>query len=532
MTVAEYIVKRIEGTGVKHVFMVNGGGAMYLNDAFSRSEKITPIYCHHEQACAMAAVGYSKYRNGLAVVVTSTGCGSTNAITGLLDAWQDGCPVLFISGNVNVADTEKVGIGKKRKHGVQGANIIELVTPITKRAISIDKPITILRELDSIILTCRNELAPCWIDVPLDIQRSEVDTLNNFDDIFEAIRNAERPIVVAGNGLAQFREEFKEFIEVTEIPFTCTYLTIDLLPSDNFWNIGRLGTKGDRAGNYAVRRADVIIVLGSSLTVPVVGYGDDFGNGAKVLNINTDEGLNLSYFFRRITSCLEDYKAPKEWQYQCNVWKQQWPVFKEEYRDVSKGINIYYLLEKIHEHSPDDAVIVSDAGSAYYATSQAYKIKGTQRYVTSGGQADMGFSLPAAIGAALSSGKGVIALTGDGSLQTNIQELATLSALNLPIKLIVLNNGGYLSIRNTANKFFGGHIKGTDVNNGLFFPDLAQLAEAYDLGYHLIEKEEDFKALYYFLGTDMPIIIEVICQPDQEILPCAAFGKGLDDMNY
>ena len=169
-------------------------------------------------------------------------------------------------------------------------------------------------------------------------------------------------------------------------------------------------------------------------------------------------------------------------QYQCNVWKQQWPVFKEEYRDVSKGINIYYLLEKIHEHSPDDAVIVSDAGSAYYATSQAYKIKGTQRYVTSGGQADMGFSLPAAIGAALSSGKGVIALTGDGSLQTNIQELATLSALNLTIKLIVLNNGGYLSIRNTANKFFGGHIKGTDVNNGLFFPDLAQLAEAYDLG--------------------------------------------------
>lgn len=530
MNGAERIVNLLEKNEVSHVFMVNGGGAMYLNDAFSRSDKITVTYCHHEQACAMAAVGYSKYENKVPVVVTSTGCGSTNAITGLLDAWQDGSRVLFISGNNPVKEADQVGAGKKRKHGVQGANIIEVVKPLTVYS-------NMLRgteDIDHVIATSfdciHQRLGPAWIDVPMDVQSAVYNEsiLYNFVSRF---LNARRPIVVAGYGIRQSNcvSLFREFIERYEVPYVSTYLGIDYFPTDHLLNIGRLGTKGDRAGNYAVRQADLVVVLGSSLTVPVVGYGDDFSK-LNIININIDDGLFIQTF---IHQCMVEnfyHKVDKQWIYQCNVWKQQWPVFQKEYKSVLNGIDIYMLLEKIHEYSADDAVLVSDAGSVYYATSQAYKIKGSQRYITSGGQADMGFSLPAAIGVGLASGKQVIALTGDGSVQMNIQELGTLSKLNyLNIKLIVVNNGGYLSIRNTANKFFGGHIKGTDSDNGLFFPDLGRICDGYGLLYTKIDWGGlwGLEEIFSRPGAE---IIEVLCKKDQEILPCAAKGYGLDKM--
>lgn len=530
MTGAEYIVNLLERSEVTHAFMVNGGGAMYLNDAFSRSEIIKVTYCHHEQACAMAAVGYSKYENKVAVVVTSTGCGSTNAMTGLLDAWQDGSKVLFISGNVSLSDCDKVGIGKKRKHGVQGANIIELVNPITVYSKVIRNTGDIMICVHGAFENIHHHIGPAWLDVPMDVQNSEVvpenKTLNEYIDRFFA---AKKPIIVAGYGIRQSDcvVLFKEFIEKYEIPYVSTYLGIDYFPSNHLLNIGRLGTKGDRAGNYAVRQADLVIVLGSSLTVPVVGYGEDFSS-LNIININID--ISIYKFIKFLDHRRTYHKVDKQWQYQCNIWKQQWPVFQYEYGNVIDGINIYYLLENIHDYSNDDAVLVSDAGSVYYATSQAYRIKGTQRYITSGGQADMGFSLPAAIGAGLASGKQVIALTGDGSVQMNIQELGTLAKLkHLNIKLIVVNNGGYLSIRNTANKFFGGYIKGTDENNGLKFPDLGKICDGYGLNYTKIEGGGlwRLKDIFKREGAE---IVEIICKKDQEILPCAAKGYGLDKM--
>jgi len=533
MTGAEYIVKLLERSGVTHAFMVNGGGAMYLNDAFSRSENIKVTYCHHEQACAMAAVGYSKYENKIAVVVTSTGCGSTNTMTGLLDAWQDGSKVLFISGNVSLSDCDQVGIGKKRKYGVQGANIIELVNPITVYSKVIRKTSDIMEYLHSAFENINYHIGPAWLDVPMDVQNGEVVELKNIvDECVDKFFAAKKPIIVAGYGIRQSNcvDLFKAFIEKYEIPYVSTYLGIDYFPSDHLLNIGRLGTKGDRAGNYAVRQADLVIVLGSSLTVPVVGYGDDFSR-LNIININIDNGIYIKKFILLVDYRKSEYKVDKQWQYQCNIWKQQWPVFQNEYKSVIDGINIYNLLEKIHIYSDDDAVLVSDAGSVYYATSQAYRIKGTQRYITSGGQADMGFSLPAAIGVGLATGKQVIALTGDGSVQMNIQELGTLAKLkHLNIKLIVVNNGGYLSIRNTASKFFGGHIKGTDENNGLKFPDLGKVCDAYGLNYTKIEGGGLWKLAHIFQRRSAPEIIEIICKKDQEILPCAAKGYGLDKM--
>lgn len=532
MNGAEYIVSLLESIGVKQSFMVNGGGAMYLNDAFSKSERINVTYCHHEQACAMAAVGYSKYNNEVVVVVTSTGCGSTNAMTGLLDAWQDGNKVLFISGNVSLSDCDKVGIGKSRKYGVQGANIIELVSPITVYSNVIRRSSAINRMLSDAINKINEESGPAWLDVPMDVQAGIVNHTDcpvKYYEYIDRIRSSERPIVVAGYGIRQSNtvEQFVDFINRTGIPFVTTYLGIDYFPSDHPLNIGRLGTKGDRAGNYAVRQSDLVIILGSSLTVPVVGYGDDFGK-LNILNINKDDNIYLGEFFG-VCSTIE-YILRSSWMYQCNVWKQQWPVFQNEYKNVLNGINIYLLLEKIHEFSHKDSVIVSDAGSVYYATSQAYRIKGNQRYITSGGQADMGFSLPAAIGAALASNKQVIALTGDGSVQMNIQELGTLAKLaHLNIKLLVVNNGGYLSIRNTANKFFGGHIRGTDENNGLKFPDLGYISDAYGLMYTKIEGGGLWQLENIFKRSGAEIV-EVICQNEQEILPCAAKGHNLDDM--
>lgn len=531
MTVAEYIADELTSYGVTHVFMVSGGGAMYLDDAICKSGKYKVVYCHHEQACAMAAVGFSKITGKPSVVLISTGCASTNAITGLLDAWQDGVPVVFISGQVNLKDADQVGIGKKRNHGVQGGNVIDVVRPLTKYTTTIRHPYITETTLPYCFRYAMNApYGPVWIEIPMDVQNSKFLSFSEtINEIGIALISSQRPIFVVGNGARN--SDINELAEKLQIPCVFTYLTVDMMPSDHPLNIGRLGTKGDQAGNYAVRQADVIIVLGSSLTIPVIGYGDDFGKGAKVFNINIDNGHFVKNFVH-IWIRHKEYTASKLWQLQCLVWKDNWHVYRPEYANTDYGINIYHLIKHLSDSAPDDAVIVSDAGSSYYATAQSFQFKGTQRYVTSGGQADMGFGLPAAIGASLASNKPVIAIIGDGGFQTNIQELATLKALDLNVKLVIINNGGYLSIRNTSDKFFEGRHFGTDEQTGLFFPDLEKIAAAYEIPYFRVVKEIDLNSMDVILEMNMPVIFEVMCVFKQEILPAAAQGKSLSEMRH
>jgi acetolactate synthase-1/2/3 large subunit len=346
--------------------------------------------------------------------------------------------------------------------------------------------------------------------------------------------------VIAGYGiqLGDARKQFVEFIEKYNLPVAFTYLGIDFLPSDHPLYVGRLGTKGDRAGNFAVQNSDLIISLGSSLSVSVTGFRyETFAREAKVLVVDIDQhehkkktirvdaeiNTDIKVFFDQTKNI--DYKTNQDWIDKCIEWRNKWPVFIEKYKDTANGINIYYFIEELSEKMSSDSIVISDAGSAYYATSQGLKIRKQQRYITSGAQADMGFSIPAAIGAAIASDgkKKVIAITGDGSFQMNLQELQTIVNYNLPIKIFVLNNGGYLSIRNTMDKFFESRYLGTDKSSGLSFPETSKIAHAYDIPYHKLKTGEDIsERLLDILSADGYSLTEVICPFKQDMSPSSS----------
>jgi acetolactate synthase-1/2/3 large subunit len=550
----------LENKGVKHAFTITGGGAMFLNDAFALSKKIKGIFNHHEQACAMAAVGYSKTTNEVAVVVPTTGCGGTNTITGILDAWQDSNKVFVVSGNVNKKETTYCSNIPLRKFGVQEANIVEIIKPITKYAIMVTDPNTIAYHLEKAYYLCvSGRPGPVWIDIPLDVQGASIDTTKlehfsipqepteviDYSILEDYLKKSERPIIVAGYGvqLSNTRKEFINFIEKHNIPVALTYLGIDFLPSTHPLYVGRLGTKGDRAGNFAVQNSDLVISLGSSLSVSVTGFRyETFAREAKKIIIDIDptehskNTINIDYKFITDLKCFfEDvknlnYRCNSTWVDKCISWRNKWPVFDDVYMDVSNGINIYYFLEMLSKYNKSDAITISDAGSAYYATSQALKIKDKQKYVTSGAQADMGFTLPASIGVAVGAdSKNIIGITGDGSFQMNIQELQTIKNFNLPIKIFILNNGGYLSIRNTMDKFFESRYYGTDASSGLGLPEVSRIAYAYGIPYFRIETKEDVEVrLKDILNLDGYCLVEVVCTFKQDILPSSS-TKRMED---
>ena len=536
MRVVDYVIDEIYKAGAKHAFIITGGGAMFINDAVAAHTSIVPICNHHEQASAMGGVAYSKYTGKPSLVCPTTGCGGTNAITGLLDAWQDSVPVIFVSGNVNLHQISPSGV---RNLGVQEARIIEVVKSITKYA----KLIESVDEVEEVVQTAIKESTtgrpgPVWIDIPMDIQGKEMERFSLFDELI----NAKRPLILAGGGIncaGVSRDEFRDFIRHVRIPVVTTFNAVDLIESDDEYFVGRVGVKGTRAGNFAMQNCDLLLVLGSRLPVPATGYNyETFARDAKVIVVDIDKeehSKNTVKIDKFIHSNLKDFLNENrvrvdvpEWQQKCLKWRDSWPIIPSKKSDET-GIDLYDFTSKLNQFKPDDSVVISDAGSAYYVCSQATGIKGNQRYITSSAQAEMGFTVPACIGAAFAGSPCVIGVTGDGSLQMNIQELQTIKHHNLPIKLFVWNNGGYLSIRTTQKKFFQGREIGTDEDSGVSFPDLSKIAHAYDLEY---VKISDYNLLTNSLTTifslDMPIIIEVMCKRWQEVVPTLQGRKNSD----
>lgn len=553
--VSDYIAKFLENRGITKIFMVTGGGAMFLNDGIAKSKKIKGIFNNHEQASAMAAVGYTKLNNEIAVVMPTTGCGGTNTITGVLDAWQDSNKVVFISGNVKSKETSFLSSVPLRKFGVQEANIIELVKSITKYAVMITDPNTIAFHLEKAFHICSSgRPGPVWLDIPMDIQGAfiyEDDLIHfnnelikteklNYEKFISLLSSANRPIIVAGYGiyLSNTQKQFKNFVEKYQIPVTFTYLGIDLLPSDHPQYVGRLGTKGDRAGNFAIQNSDLVISLGSSLSVSVTGFQyETFARDAKIIVVDIDSNEHKKGTIRvdyEINQCLKDFfqnmpefefNLNSNWVNTCIHWREKWPVFSPVYYNTDSGVNMYLILEELSKRLIKNEIVVSDAGSAYYVTSQAMKINGELRYITSGAQADMGFTLPASIGAAVAAEglRNVIGITGDGSFQMNIQELQTIVNYKLPIKIFILNNGGYLSIRNTMDKFFESRYFGTDAASGLALPDSKKIANAYDIPYYSIRNMDDINStLELILNTPGYSITEVFCPFKQDIIPSSS----------
>ena len=536
MRVADYIIDEIYKAGGKHVFTVTGGGAMFLNDAIAAHHSITAVCNHHEQACAMAGVAYSKYTGKPSLVCLTTGCGGTNAITGLLDAWQDSVPVIFVSGNVKLNQISPPGV---RNLGVQEARIIELVQSITKYAKlieSIDEVEGVIKDALKIAQTGRP--GPVWIDIPMDIQSQEMPMFSLVDEI----KHAKRPLILAGGGIAGAgitRQDFRKYIKEAKIPVVTTFNAIDLIESNDPLFVGRVGIKGTRAGNFAMQNCDLLLVLGSRLSVPTIGYDyNTFARGAKIIVVDIDKeehNKNTVKIDKFIHSDVKDFLGKTRisantlsWQKQCLEWKEKWPIIPVN-KPHGTGIDLYDFTGKLNQHKPDDSVVISDAGSAYYVCSQATGIKGKNRYITSSAQAEMGFTIPACIGAAFAGSPCVIGVTGDGSLQTNIQELQTIQHHKLPIKLFVWNNDGYLSIRTTQSKFFHGREVGVDQDSGISFPKLNKIAHAYGLEYINISEHESLNsALTKTFSSDSPMIIEIMCHKWQEVVPNLQGRKNHD----
>ena len=558
--VADIVASFLVDQGIKDVFTLTGGGAMFLNDGIASNDNINAICNHHEQACAMGAVAYAKYKNGLATAMLTTGCGATNAITGLLDAWQDNTPVIFISGQIKRKETSRNSKTNLRQFGVQEADIISIVESLTKYSVMVNEPNEILYHLEKAVhLAMTGRPGPVWIDIPLDVQGFfiEIDELKHFtpeidvtleikgmERLVKMYEQAERPIILAGNGvrLSGSVDKLREFSSKNNIPCVVSYLAVDYFEQDSPNYVGRLGIKGDRAGNFAIQNSDLIISLGSRLSVCLTGFEYElFARNSKLIVVDIDEdehkkdtvdidqfihadvGNFLSKFANKITP-----KILGNWQNKCVHWKNKWPVYQGGYD--ADTVNMYEFTKTLSELASEDEIVVSDAGSSYYVTSQSFTFNSNkQRYITSGAQADMGFTLPAAIGTCIAANKSVVGITGDGSFQLNIQELQTIKHYNLPVKLIVWNNNGYLSIRATQNKFFDGRRIGTDPESGVSFPEVEKIAKAYDLPYVKINNTAELrKKLTDVITASGPVVCEVMCPENQEIIPMVSAIKNDD----
>lgn len=566
--VCDFIANFIYRQDVPEVFMVSGGGMMFLSDGIASHPSLKAICTHHEQAAAMAAVSYAKYNQHLGVAYLTTGCGGTNGVTGVLNAWQDNVPCLFVSGQSKRKETIRNSNLPLRQFGVQEADIISIIGSITKYSVMINEPNDIRYHLEkALYLAQTGRPGPVWIDVPIDVQGSIVDEnkLRSFDkseiekiyveypteqqmtQCVQALKESKRPVIIAGQGirLAKAIEPFTKLVEKFKIPVVASRLGINVLPSAHPLFIGRIGNKGDRAGNFAMQNADLVISIGSRLSVSSTGHEyTKFAREAKVIVVDIDpvehkkNTIKIDHFINAdaknfIELALSKFPFPDTgfWISKCSEWKQKWPVCLPEYlMDSPGGINTYAFVDALSKHMKDDSCVISDAGSAFYVVSQAIMLKEKQRYVTSGGQAEMGYSLPASIGVCFARKcSETLAIIGDGSFQMNIQELQTVVHHQIPVKLFVWNNDGYLSIRETQEKFFEKRFIGTDSTSGVSFPSLEKIAFAYGIKFIRIEKYSDLdSSLLEVLSFDGPVLCEVICQRNQKVIPSVSSFKKED----
>jgi acetolactate synthase-1/2/3 large subunit len=575
MKLSDFIADQLANRGIRHVFMLTGGGAMHLNDSLGKHPKLQVIFNHHEQACAMAAESYARLTHQMAVVNVTTGPGGLNAFNGVFGAWTDSIPMLVISGQVSYQTTVASTSMRLRQLGDQECNIIESVKPFTKYAVMVTHPNQISYHLHkAIYLATHGRPGPVWIDIPIDIQGAtlQIACLETFDPqskheqselsakilctpklknkpfqrALEKLKHAQRPVILAGNGIriAKAHKLFLQLIHQLKIPVTTAWNAHDLLANDNKYYIGRPGSIGDRAGNFAVQNADLLLVLGSRLNIRQIGYNwktfaraaykimvdiDIFELIKPTLQINLALHCHLKDFLKKLNDTMNKESIPekKEWLHWCKERQRKYPVVLDTYWTLKTKINPYCFMQVLSEKLGENQIIVTGNGTACVTAFQAMILKKGQRLYTNSGCASMGYDLPAAIGACIGSGrKKIICITGDGSIQQNLQELATIVFNQYPIKLFILNNGGYHSIRQTQNNFFGKELVGCGPDSGLGFPDLQKIAYAYNITYFNCHTHETmYSAIENTLQSDAPTICEVFLTQKQNFSPKLASKK-------
>ena len=563
--VSEYIAQFFVDKGVTDAFLVTGGGAMHLDDAIGHKNGINCIYNHHEQACSIAAEGYARLSGKIAPVVVTSGPGGTNAITGVIGAWQDSIPMFVLSGQVKFETTTASTDIPLRQLGDQEFQIVDSVKNMTKYAVMITDKDSIRYHLEKAWhLALSGRCGPVWIDVPLDVQAAiidddklegytEEDEAVKYDtdltkEIIDKVKNAKRPVILAGTGInvAGAREEFIECANALGIPVLTAWNAHDVMPTDHELFCGKPGTVGLRGGNFIAQSADLLLVLGCRMNIRIISYNKlAFAKDAYKIVVDIDENelkkptvkidmpvcADVKDVMSDIIKCAEnsgyDSHMHDEWLRRAKDVNDRYPAVLERYRHTEK-LNPYVFLEAMYMQLCEGEVTVTGNGGACVMGFQSAIIKKDQRLFTNSGCAAMGYGFPASIGAAVARRSGasdgsdrVICLDGDGSFMMNIQELATVRYNNLNIKIVILNNNGYHSIRQTQQNLFSGRpLIGVCDGNGIAFPDFSKVADAFSIPYVRIGSEYDLEdRLKEALDTEGPIMIEAVVDDKQNFEP-------------
>ena len=577
---ADYVADFLVGHGISDCFMVTGGGAMHLNDALGHKEGLHCTYNHHEQGCAIAAEAYSRVNNKMAAICVTTGPGGTNAITGVVGGWLDSVPMFVISGQVRYDTTarymEQFSDGLSfRAVGDQEFDITKSVSNMCKYATMIEDPMQIRYALEKgYHLAMTGRRGPAWIDIPVNFQGCliETDDLKGYDPkedeanmpvpvsvdtvkaVVEKIRASKRPVLYAGNGirLSEGYEQFRKALDKLNIPVATCWDSIDAIEDENPLYVGRGGIMGDRAGNFAVQNADLILAVGNRLSIRQVGYNwKTWAREAFVIDVDVDPAelkkttihvempicADAKNFLETLNDVLDGESLPvfkgNDWIERCNKWKKDYPVtLPKHWEEDGKYANVYAFIRYLSDNLPDGNMTVVSNGSACVVGSHNYVIKKDARFIINSAIASMGYGLPAAIGACVACGnKTTVCIEGDGSIMMNLQELQTVLTNKLPIKLFLINNEGYHSIRQTQNNLFGNHTKvGIGPESGdLSFPSYKKLAEAFGYPYYEANSNASMKeAVDNTLNSDGPAFCEIFVSPKQNFEPKSA-TKRLED---
>lgn len=557
MNVSDYIIESLANQGVKDIFLLPGGGCMYLVDALARSCKISAHPMLHEQSVGIAAESYAQLENSLGVALVTTGPGATNALTPCAAAWTDSTPVLFISGQVKTQDSrEKIGV---RQFGFQEIPIVEMVAPITKKAIRVTSAREIPEVLSDLLKLARSDRpGPVWLDIPLDIQSSEMFDVplklvakqkNSFeadsriiDEIVEAWNNAKRPLLFFGNGvrLSDCKDSAIQLSRKTNTPSLLSWKALDFFDEDDPLNAGRPGAIAQRWSNFAQQTADFILAIGARLDLGQTSYRpENFAPKAHKFIVDVDvhelektvvsNGRPICADAKSIIDLLLErlqvgklVSRNQDWPSQIAKWKNEYPLLQEKHLAPRSGVNLYEFIEVLSSQMlPEDLLIPGSSGACSEIAMQAFKVKVGQRVLNSEGLGPMGFGIAAPIGGCLAAGKRrTISIDGDGGFLMNIQELATLKFYNLPIKIFVLNNDGYGSIKTSQDRYFEGRRLGTDRTSGLGLPNIEHVIRGFDLDYLKISNRIEMEKIIVQAFADKgPTIIEVLVDPDQVTEP-------------
>lgn len=559
---SDYVLSFVAAQGVKHVFLVTGGGAMHLNASLACCKGLAAVCNSHEQASAMAAENYAKATNGLGVAMVTTGPGGTNAITGLAGAWLDSTPVLFISGQVKRPDRMYDADGAPRgmrQLGVQEVDIVSVVQPLTKYAVTVLDPNEIRYHMEkAVYLAMSGRPGPVWVDIPLDVQAAPIDEVALFgfeapppsapSGLTEAVREtiaalnrSKRPLLLIGNGvrLAHAEDDLRHLVQLLQIPVEATWCASDILSSEDPLFVGRPGSLAARGANFALQNSDFLLSIGARLDFAITGYAPDkFARAAHKVMVDIDDSeiaklaphvqtpvcADAGDFIREMVCQIDSVQAKDRvaWKARCADWKTRYAVVLDGHRKAEGKVSIFHLAEVIAQETESEDLLVSgSSGSGIEIFLFACPTRRGQRIFHTAGLGSMGYGLPGSIGVCVARGRRrTVCVDGDGGFMFNIQELATVRHLDLPIKFFVLNNDGYASIRASQTNYFGAPVLGCDRNTGLLIPDVCKVAASFGLAATRISGQENLhEDVRRVLATPGPIVCDVQVIPDEVRAP-------------